>query len=279
MRKTVLVITLFVAALPALAAVQYDFVQRTQADNERVRPTNLTGRAIIDGERARVDFLSGDLYPPGTYCLSLDGSRTLTFVDPIMKSYTEVNLTAVAASLGSSNITVENMKSDTQKMPDHPIVAGIPTEHYRMSITFDMSVAFRSMPLRQSVRTEIDKWTTIEYGDISDTFIAANTIRTGNPQIDQLIELETMKVKGFPLKQTVKITTTNLQGVVPNSKLGMNPVRTQTRELTVMSIKRRDADPVAFIIPAAYKRNDAEALAEKQARTQVTILSFDPTAK
>ncbi len=275
MRKAWVGISLIFVAFPAFSAVRYDFTQRSQSDVDQGRPANLTGSAIIDGDRSRVDFQTGNQYPPGTYCISTNGSRTLLFVDPVMKSYTEVNAAAVASAVGQSNITVENLKSETQKLADHPMIAGVSTEHYRLSISFDMTVQFRSMPLRQSVHTEIDKWTSIEFGDVSDTFIAASSIRTGNQQLDDVMDIETNKIHGFPLKQTVKITTRNLQGMVPGSKLPLNAVRTQSSELLITTIQRVDPDPKVFVLPVSYRKNDTQTIAEKQSKTQVTVLSFD----
>jgi len=258
---------------PASAAVQYEFIQHTQSDVSLSRPSNLTGRALIDGDRSRVDFLTGDLYPPGTYCL-VEGSRRMTFVDPVRKSYTEINGTALAAAMGSNSILISNLKTDTNKLEDHPFFAGVSTDHYRLSIDFDMAVQFHSVPLRQSVHAEIDKWTTIEYADVSDAF-ASSVVRTGNAEVDKIIDLETGKLRGFPLKQTVKITTRNLQGQIPNSKLALSETRTQSREILVTSIKRVDVQPLDFVLPASYQRNDMQAVAEKQARTQFTVLSFE----
>jgi len=275
MRKAWVGISLILVAFPAFSAVRYDFTQRGQSDIDQMRPANLTGTAIIDGDRSRVDFATGNQYPPGTYCISTNGSRTLLFVDPVMKSYTEVNSVAMASAVGQSNITIENLKSDTQKLPDHPSIAGVSTEHYRLTINFDMTVQFRSMPLRQSVHTEIDKWTSIEFGDVSDTFLASSSIHTGNPQLDEVMELELNKIHGFPLKQTVKISTRNLQGTLPGSKLPLNPVRTQSSELLVTSIQRVNSDPKAFVLPANFRKNDTQSATEKQGKTQVTVLSFD----
>jgi len=69
MRKVWVGMWLTFVVFPASAAVQYEFIQHTQSDVSLSRPSNLTGRALIDGDRSRVDFLTGDLYPPGTYCL------------------------------------------------------------------------------------------------------------------------------------------------------------------------------------------------------------------
>ena len=219
MRNVWVGISLIFVALSAFPAVEYDFTQRMQSDVDRSRPSNLSGHAVIDGDRSRVDFTTGDLYPPGTYCISNNGSRTLIFIDPGMQSYTEVNSAALSAAIGQSNITMTNLKSNMQKLPDHPAIAGISTEHYRLSISFDMSVMFRSMPLKQAVTTEIDTWTTIEYGDVADTFLAASSLHTGNQQLDDLIDLQTTKLRGLPLKQVVKITTTSLEKALPNSRL------------------------------------------------------------
>lgn len=258
-----------------LSAIQYDFIQHSQSDLEQARPSNLSGRVTIDGDRSRIDFVTGDLYPPGSYCISNNHARTLLFVDPGLKSYTEVNAAALAAAIGQSSITVANLKTDVQKLEDHPVIAGVSTEHYRLTISFDMTLQFRSMPLKQGVHTEIDKWTTVEFGDVGDTFLSAASFRTGNQQIDDLVDLEATKIRGFALKQIVKITTTNMQGSAPNSKLGLSPVRTRSREMVVTSIKRADADPAAFILPAAYRRNDSQAMLDKQTQTQVTVLSFE----
>src|SRR4051812_14438222 len=168
MRKVWVGISLIFVALSASAAVEFDFTQRMQSDIDRSHPANLSGHTVVDGDRSRIDFLTGDLYPPGTYCISTNGSRTLLFIDPGMKSYTEVSSAALTAALGQSSITMSNLKTNMQKLEDHPMIAGVSTEHYRLSLTFEMGVMFRSMPLRQAVTTEIDTWTTIEYGDVAD---------------------------------------------------------------------------------------------------------------
>src|SRR5437870_10110845 len=163
MRKVWVGISLIFVAVPAFAAVRYDFIQRTQAEGAQVPQSNLSGRAVIDGDRSRVDFVGGDVYPPGTYCISTNASHTLTFVDPVMKSYTEVNTASVAAAIGAGNITVDNLKSSVNKLEDHPNIAGAITDHYRLEIDYDITVIYRSTPLKQSVHTDIDKWTSIEY--------------------------------------------------------------------------------------------------------------------
>jgi hypothetical protein len=279
MKKILLPILLLLVAQVATAGVRYAFIQRTASDMMQLPPSTLTGRAIIDGQQSRVDFLSGNAYPPGTFVVSTDGSRTLRFVDPLQKTYTEINAAALANSMGSANVKVENIKHDLQKIAGTELVAGHPTEHYHLTITYDITVVFQTMPLRQSVREEIDKWTTTDFMDVADTFLSVSAVRTGNPKLDELIELQTRKIQGFPLRQTYSITFLTSRAAVPGSKLNevFSPVRTQRRELEITSIERINADPSEFNVPAVYRR--IEAGHGDQKTTEVTTLSFDGKAQ
>ena len=55
----------------------------------------------------------------------------------------------------------------------------------------------------------------------------------------------------------------------------MTPVRTQSREMLITSIKRVAADPASFVLPTTYHRNETTEVAQQQPQTKVTILSFD----
>ena len=206
---------LFIAALmvatapSATAAIQYEFRQTTSSDLESIPSTDCVGRAIIDGDRSRVEFLSGNAYPAGTYIIATNGSRTMTFIDPSKKSFVEVNAASVATAIGARKITVANKKIDLTKMPDQTTIAGFPTEHYRLIMSYDITVAFGNLPLTQTVKTTIDKWTTSAFGDVGDTFLASGALHTGNPDLDDLISAENSNIKGFALKQVINVTTIN----------------------------------------------------------------------
>ncbi|HEU4521397.1 MAG TPA: hypothetical protein VFT12_05295, partial [Thermoanaerobaculia bacterium] len=151
-------LTLFAHA--AFAAVQYEYIQTSRSDADGMPPIDMSAKAVIDGSRSRVDFISGNAYPPGTYVVSNDGARKLQFVDPTQKTYTEVNTLSIASAIGMSNIKVENLKSSVTRLDDQQLIAGIPTNHYRLSLAFDVTVIFSGRPLKQHFRAEVDKWTT-----------------------------------------------------------------------------------------------------------------------
>ena len=273
MKTLMVTVALALVSVSASAAIQYDFVQKnTTPDN--VNPvTELTARATVDGDRSRVDFMGGTLYPPGTYVISTDGSRRLLFVDPTKEWFTEVNMASVATALASSTIRVSNVKTTLEPKDDRPIIAGHATEHSRLTLTYDVSVTIKSIPLKQHVRTEIETWVTPHFAGAAATALAAN-MRTGNPEIDAVLDVETMKVKGFPLRQIV--TTRTVADMPPTkSKLEIPASKTIIREMWVTSIREVNALPSAFIIPATYRRADQPEAPKAATQT----LTFEPETK
>lgn len=276
MNKGVLGLVLVFAAQVASGAIQYEFHQTSRSDVESMPASDFSGRAIIDGHSSRVDFLSGSAYPPGTFVISTNGSRSLTFVDPAMKSYTEFATAALTGAIGAAKITIENLQSNVIPLDDHPIIAGMPTNHYQLTLDYDIMVVFGNVPLKQRVHTVIDKWTTTAFGDVAQLFLL-NPPQTGNKQIDDVLALETTKIQGFPLRQTVQMRVTSGRNPLASSKLKIKQTRTRTVEMRITSIREVAPNPAAFVVPAMYKR--AEPLRPDPKKSQLTILSMEPATK
>lgn len=260
------------------AAVQYEFRQITHSDLETIPAMDMVGRGVIDGDRSRVDFVSGTGFPPGTYVITTNGSRTLTFVDPNKKTYVDVNAAGVVSAIGSARITISNKKITLTQLDDHPVIAGLPTDHYRLSIKYDITVAFGTIPLTQSVNEIIDKWVTQALGEIGEIFLAGGGIRTGNPDLDDLIVTENTKIKGFALRQTISVTTMNENPMPAISKLQLSRTLTQTRELTLTSIEPKAKVPAdLFVVPATYRK--PSPLRDDTQKAPLQILSLQPPSK
>lgn len=274
MKRLLVTVALAILALPALAAIQYEFIQKETSDDIVSPVTDFSARVTIDGLSSRIEFIGGTMYPPGAYAVSTDGSRRVLFVDPTKQWFTEVNASNVATALGASNITIENLKSTIATPPDRPTIAGIATDdHTRLTLTYDISVVLRSIPMKLRVKTEIDTWSTWKYGDVLTNALSSN-IRTGNAQIDALLEAEMTKMRGFPLRQLVN-TQTIADLPEMRSELKVPTTRTITREMEVTTVRETKADPTMFMVPSGYRRADVPQT--PKAATQV--LTFDPPAK
>jgi hypothetical protein len=274
------IVVLVVSIAPsATAAIQYEFRQTTTSDLESIPSTDCAGRAIIDGDRSRVEFLSGNAYPIGTYIIATNGSRTMTFIDPSRKSFVEVNAASVASAIGARKITIANKKIDLTKMPDQTTVAGFPTDHYRMVMSYDITVAFGTLPLTQTVKTTIDKWTTTAFGDVGETFLASGALHTGNPDLDDLVSAENSNIKGFALRQVVSVTTINNRAATSGeSQLHVNRTVTQTRELVVTAIQPAAKISLAtFIVPVTFHK--AGPVQDDTQKSPMQTLSMEPSGQ
>ena len=273
MKRLLVTVTLAVVPLFASAAVQYEFTQKNTTASSVDPVTDLTARALVDGEKSRVDFLGGTLYPPGTYVISTDASRRLLFVDPAKRWFTEIDTASVATTLGASNIRISNFKSNVEMRDDRPMIAGYATEHARVTLKYDISVTVKSIPLTQHVETEIDTWSTQSFSASAASSFLTN-LRTGNMDIDRLLDAEALKLKGFPLRQTV--TTRTVAALPPTkSEVPTPTARTIVREMWVSSIRETSADPSMFLIPPSYRRADVKDVPKSATET----LTFDPPAQ
>jgi hypothetical protein len=268
MKRTLLGLALTLIALPSIAAIQYDYTQKSVTEDEVVPTTDLVARATVDGTKTRVEFLSGNLYPPGTYVVSTDGSR-LFFIDPTKKWYTEFNAAGAVSAIGANNIKIDNLRSDTKDLGDGPMIANTPTRHYQLTVDYDVTLMLRQIPLKQSVHTVIDNWMTTKYGELVPNTIASGT-STGNVDVDRMLELETTKMAGFPLRQTVSIRLTPAGSSV-NSQLKMSQ-RTVLREMQVSAIRELESKPSDFAIPAGF----TPANVGERPKSQTQVLTFEP---
>jgi hypothetical protein len=260
----------------ASGAVRYEFKQVTKSDIESIPSGDLSGRVVLDGARSRVDFLGGSLYRPGTYVIALDSARRMMFVDPSKKRYSEINASNAAPPLSGTDIKISNLHADLQNLDDHPIIAGYRTNHVRLQTTYDITIMFDTLPLKQSVNTIIDKWVTTAFGDAGELFLVAGAAKTGNPDLDKLIDAEAMKVKGVPLKQVITIATgSDVAGRNSSSKLQLAQVRKQNSELVVTDIREVKTEETDFQVPPAYIRQEKQSSDTPDA-TPVHMLSMEP---
>lgn len=250
-----LILGLLAFAGTTSAAVTYEFRQVTKADFKSNDAGEVYGTGIIDGDRSRVVLLRSSKHTPGTYIISHHASQTSFIVDPVHKRFTEVQRLKLATAFSTGQIQITNLKTGLTRLNDHPVIAGFPTDHYRITASYDIMVKFGSLPLRQSVVTMIDKWVTSAFGELVDPDMSRASLRTGNAEVDQLIEMENTKVKGFPLRHVTTIQTTATElNQRTRSQLKIKPTRMVSTDLTITRISKGDADPSLFEVPKNFAR-------------------------
>lgn len=242
------------AALPALAAVEF-----TAAVSSGPRDKS-TMRGQVDGENARIEFLTGKTagMEKGSYMLTRDGGKTIYLVNPAEKSFMKIDPEKMAATAGEvmnaakgfvdmsfSNPTVETLLDE-----QGPTLFGLPTRRVKTKTAYTMETrVFGSKNVSQVTREDEMLVTQKMLDPGFNLWMKQRNVRTGNADIDKLIELENARIKGMPLKVDSITRTRDPKG----------RVETATSSYEITALRQTSAPPAsAFVLPEGYKDTMAE---------------------
>lgn len=253
-QKSLRTLTLGLAILltsvsPALAGFHYKSTSTTETGK---RPMVMTVEAWTEGDQARVEFRESDnpFLEKGTYLLSKDGGETMILVNPEEKEFGRFSLEAllggVGAVFGGDNpllkMEISSPKVEKLLEEDGGQVAGYATKHYRYRTSYRMNLKVFGISRPADVVNEEDLWVADSLTERGlGVWLRSRQVKTGNADLDGLIEAEAKKYKGFPLK-TVITTTSTSKG---------KPTTTTTR-MEVTTIEKFATSPVSFDVPAGY---------------------------
>lgn len=253
-KMVVLMLVLALAAIPVHAAVEF-----TASVSSGPRDQSVT-RGLVDGQNARMEFVEGKAaagMDKGGYMLTRDGGQTIYMVNPAEKSYMKINPEQLAASAGQlmnaakgfMNMKFSNPKVETMVDEKGPELIGLPTRHVKTKTAYTVeTIVFGSSSVSQVTR-EDDMWLTVKMNDPGfNLWLKQRNLKTGNPDVDKLIELESAKIKGFPMK-IVSVSRTR-------DAKGREESTSTTYEIT--AVKNTAAQASAFAIPEGYKDAMAE---------------------
>lgn len=275
-RRVILLLVLSgILTAPLGAAVLYDFRQTARSDSQGSTETRIEGRGAIDGSRSRVDFVGGNSYPTGSYIITRKGASKVLMVSPKDKAYVEYDGSKISSRLVSGEISITNVKTKVDKLADHPSVSGFPTDHYRIETTYQITWHAGPLPLTQNVQTIVEKWTTSAFGDVAGLFLEQSEVRTGNPEIDRLIEAEISEIKGLPIRSVTRITTSGAGNLAQSSsRSGGGPTRVHTTEILLSNIRSESLAESFFEVPRGFTKADPNEAAVKD-EGKMHILSLE----
>jgi len=234
----------------ASAALRYEFRENLIMENS-IDSKNMSARAVLDGEKGRIDVLSGNQYAPGSYILR-DGKLRLFFVFPDRKQYNEIPIKKGASKDTANKVSIANPQIHFEELPDGPVIAGYPTRHYRLTTAYEMTMTFGKVVIRQKVEATIDKWTTTAFDEFIAQYQDDSELSTGNSEVDLLLQTEASKFKGLPLKMRSVVKTTPEQHK-KDSQLKLPATRQRVREMEVSKIEQVTVSPDLFMIPLGFK--------------------------
>lgn len=226
----------------ATAGHYYEAVTTSDTGQKKKKQDVMQVRAWVDGEAAKVEFVTGEKEGPfasGSYLVTTDGGETVYLVNPKDETYGSFDMEAMMAAAGQAMNALSQtggmMKMEFTDVSSEMLseeaggsVLGHDTTHYRWKSGYTMRM--KMMGFKQENRVDMiqDVWSTdaLDARGFGVWMRPDRALRTGNEEFDKLISSQAATVKGFPLK-TVNVSTTT-------GKKGKTMQTTSTTEVTTL---------------------------------------------
>jgi hypothetical protein len=240
------------AALPAAQGAHY-FESSSNTEVDGAAPMAAQVRGWIDGERARIDFVSGQAMPFANsgYMLSNDGGQTLYLVNPEERTYSEFDIEQMLGMAGTMMQAVGGVMrmefTDTvnEKLGEEPggTILGHPTTHYRYRTGYTMTMGVMGFKRSNRIDSEQDLWCAAGLQDAGfKVWLRPDRYRTGNEELDNIIRLQYQDLDCLPLRSRMTSVTK-----------GDNQPESRTVTTTEVTVLREESAPAGtFDLPAGF---------------------------
>lgn len=244
--------SLGLVASQAFAGIYYQAV--TKAEGGRgAEMQNVSVKAWASDDKSKVEFEnSGNpMMGQGDYMITTDGGKTVYMVNPKDKSYFKWDMDQMLQLAGGAgkmvNMTVANHK--VEKLAEEPdgVILGMPTIHYKFHTSYDMEMKIMGFGSKAHIDTVQEAWTAPKLVEAAlGLWLKKTPPKTGNEELDKLINGEMSKMQGFPLKMITTTTHTDSKG----------KSTTTTTTMEVTEFTPQVVPDSTFVIPADYKETN-----------------------
>lgn len=241
------------AAVPAANAAHY-FESSSNTEGQGGPPMAAQVRGWIDGESARIEFVSGQAMPfasGGGYMLTNDGGQTLYLVNPEERTYSEFDIEQMLGMAGTMMqmvggvMRMEFTDVVNEKLGEEPggNILGYATTHYRYRTGYTLSMGVIGFKRSNRIENEQELWCTAQLRDAGfKVWLSPDRYRTGNEELDKIIRLQYQELDCLPLRsRTTSVTKGDNQ---PDSRT------VTTTEVTVL--REENAPAGTFDLPSGF---------------------------
>jgi len=248
----------FAVPQAALAAAYYfESTTTTTGDGLGRNGQVMNVRAWIDGPNAKVEFTEGDqmgFFTEGSYMLTTDGGQIIYLVNPAERTYSEMDIdqmlsmatSIMEAAGGIVKMEFSNLSNERVAEGPGEEILGYPTTRYEYRTGYTMSMGV--LGFKRSMRNENQQeiWCTDDFDADAEGFrvwLSPDRLRTGNPELDELIESQYQGLDCLPLRMRTTSTTTG--------ERGREQTTSSTMEVTVLR-EESSIGASAFELPAGF---------------------------
>jgi hypothetical protein len=251
-RSACLVLAFALFPLAARGATSYQFSSKSTG----AVPIEIAGDVVEEGSRSRVTIRKGDgfLLDDGDVILFPEGAGPIRVLKPASRTFYQVRpeelleFTSGMVAAMRGIVAIEFGRAATKSRSfSSPPIEGRKTRGLELVSESEVRLKISGLAQKAKLRS-VSRWiTTDAVATMTNPFLRAQTLRTGMRELDDQITKELRLVRGFPLRQTRKVTTT----------IGK---RSQTVETTT-EIRGLKTDAVAderqFVVPPGFRQVEA----------------------
>ncbi len=257
-RSLALACAAIVIAAQSFAGVYY--VAKTTAEGARgAEAQNMTVKGWVSGDNGKVVFEQSQnpMMSEGSYLITKDGGKTMLLVNPKEKTYMKWDLEQMMGLVGGAMKMMNFKYTDpkVEKLSEEPdgLVAGIPTVHYKYRTSYTVSMSMLMMHKTSHVLKEEDIWSAPKLAEAAlGIWLRKTPPKTGNEQLDSLMQAEMGKMQGFPLRIKTVSTDTDEKG----------KGTTTTVQMEVTEFQTVPVPDSTFEVPADYKETSLTGAGE-----------------
>ena len=259
MKRSLVIITLFVSAATAFAGVEWRTKTVTEAE-AKGQSNTITMQVFASGGNDKQVFESvdkgNDMFRKGSYWLFKAKDNFLYMVDPVEKTYSQLPMNTLMQMTGAvgklvkvkiSNPVVNNEKLGTEA------VLGYPCRHGKQLMEYDMEVKIAFIKSKSHVKIEKEIWSTAAFKGLAEMGEAFRyrDFKTGMEDLDKLVEAQIKADAGlgFPLKMITVNTTIDKKG---------NAKETSRQTMEVLSLGSKNFPASFFDIPAGFEEKEMQ---------------------
>ena len=236
-------------AVSASAGIYYEAVTTTEGKGQGDMG-DMKLKAWVEGENAKVEFhqSKNPMLEKGTYLLTHDGGKTMYLVNPKEKTYSKWDMQAMmniaGGAMGMVKMEISDPEVEQITREPGPEILGYPTTYHKSRISYETSVSVIGMKSTSKTMKEQEIWATTALTDPGLNMWLRDVPKSGNEDLDNLIEAEMETVEGIPLKTLTVTTTTDTK---------KNKSETSTMTMEVTKVETKTIPDSTFEIPEGYE--------------------------
>lgn len=243
-------LALLLAPVASFAGYYFESTSTTSGPADQV----VSVHGWVDGPNAKIEFQDNlGMFRAGSYVVTNAETGASFIVNPADMTIMEMDIDDMLATLGTMlNVAgglVQFTFSDytSEKLEEGPgeRLLGYRTTHYKFRTGYTMTFKVLGMGRSNRITSENELWCTEALDDVGfRSWFKPDRMRTGNAEIDEMIEKTYADIDCLPLRSRV----------VQTSSEGRGRSETSTVVTEMSSIEERSVPASTFELPAGYER-------------------------